>query len=72
MLNAAGLVINSLTLDGDLTISAVPGAKVTVANLNISNLGSALVALEDDQKQQVPEEILIRGPTNLNHRLITP
>jgi UDP-sugar pyrophosphorylase len=56
------VTIQSLTLDGALTISAAPGAKVTIKSLTVKNDGCELIAIEEGA--EVPEWVAIRGFTH--------
>ncbi|CAK9030141.1 UDP-sugar pyrophosphorylase (UDP-galactose/glucose pyrophosphorylase) (UGGPase) [Durusdinium trenchii] len=54
------IVVESLDLDGDLRITAAPGAKVVVKNLTVKNQGVEWVPVDFDD-QSVDEAMRIRG-----------
>ena len=59
MVEGAGVVFESLHLDGALTIKAAPGARVTVRRLRVVNAGWELVPLAPGAA--VPDSLKIRG-----------
>lgn len=56
MLEGEGLVLETLDLDGALVIKAVPGARVSVRGLKLSNDGWVMVPLPEDASRIMEED----------------
>lgn len=63
VVEGADITLRSLHLDGALTLRAVPGARVTVENLRVSNARHKLHEFTDDEMEspEVPESSRVRG-----------
>jgi UDP-sugar pyrophosphorylase len=62
VISGPDVVVEGLELDGALVVTAVPGAKVTLAKgLKVSNAGWALVPLSDAEAAAQPDSVKIRG-----------
>lgn len=56
MLEGAGLVLETLELDGALTIKAADGVRLSVRGLKVSNEGWEMVPLPEDLSQVLEED----------------
>lgn len=60
------IVVESLELDGDLRITALPGAKIIIRKLKVSNAGTTFEAVRFDDTD-VNESLRIRGYAKKEH-----
>ncbi|CAK0865993.1 unnamed protein product [Prorocentrum cordatum] len=71
LLDGDGIVVESLDLDGALTVKAAPGVQLHIRCAStVRNAGCEFVALTDEeQRGEAPEELRIRGYRLVRHEV---